>query len=148
MRPLAPAKSWTGYLIAALGIAVASAVLKLFSSHSKRHDRGARLLAGCAAGRYQVRSQASRRCLTAGVLCFNYFFLPPFHTLTIAAPDNWIALIAFLVTAITVGQLSAHAKGRAEEADAGRRQIEQLYEELKMHSSEPVTRKLSSRARN
>jgi K+-sensing histidine kinase KdpD len=65
-----------------------------------------------------------------GVLCFNFFFLPPLHTLTIADPHNWIALVAFLITATTVGQLSARAKMRAEEADAARKEIERLYLEL------------------
>ena len=36
----------------------------------------------------------------------------------------------FLVTAVTVGQLSAHAKRRAHEAEASRREIEQLFAEL------------------
>ena len=66
-----------------------------------------------------------------GAACFNFFFLPPFGTFNIAAPDNWIALAAFLITAITAGQLSAHAKRRAEEAEGGKREIERLYEELR-----------------
>src|SRR5271157_1587094 len=37
----------------------------------------------------------------AAVLCFNYFFLPPVGTLTISDPQNWVALVAFLVTAVT-----------------------------------------------
>src|SRR6266704_2614708 len=36
-----------------------------------------------------------------GMLCLNYFFLPPFYTLTIADPENWIALSAFFITALT-----------------------------------------------
>ena len=35
----------------------------------------------------------------AAVLCFNFFFLPPIGTLTIADPQNWVALLAFLITA-------------------------------------------------
>ena len=66
-----------------------------------------------------------------GVLSLNFFFLPPLGTLTIADPDNWIALIAFLITAVTAGQLSARANRRAEEAEAGRREIERLYDELR-----------------
>lgn len=66
-----------------------------------------------------------------GMLCFNFFFLPPLGTLTIVAPDNWVALAAFLVTAITAGQLSARVRRRAEEAEAGRREIERLYDELR-----------------
>lgn len=65
-----------------------------------------------------------------GMLCFNFFFLPPLGTLTITAPDNWVALAAFLVTAITAGQLSARVKRRAEEAESGRREIKRLYDEL------------------
>ncbi len=65
-----------------------------------------------------------------GVACFNFFFLPPFGTFSIAEPENWIAFFAFLVTAITVGQLSARARQRAEEAEAARQEIERLYYEL------------------
>jgi PAS domain S-box-containing protein len=54
------------------------------------------------------------------MLCFNFFFLPPIYTFTIADPQNWIALAAFLVTAFTAGQLSEQAKRRAAEAEAGR----------------------------
>jgi two-component system sensor histidine kinase KdpD len=57
------------------------------------------------------------------MLAFNFFFLPPFHTLTISDPQNWIALIVFLVTALTVGSLSAREKHRAQEA-------QRLYHEL------------------
>src|ERR1700730_6763041 len=28
----------------------------------------------------------------AGMLCFNFFFLPPIGTFTIADPQNWVAL--------------------------------------------------------
>ena len=65
------------------------------------------------------------------VLVFNFFFLPPFHTFAIADPQNWIALTAFFVTAITVGELSARARKRAAEAVRGRREIERLYEQLR-----------------
>jgi K+-sensing histidine kinase KdpD len=66
-----------------------------------------------------------------GMFCFNFFFLPPVKNLNIADPQNWVALAAFLITAITAGQLSARAKRRAEEAETGRREIERLYEELR-----------------
>ena len=62
------------------------------------------------------------------VLGFNFFFLPPVGTFTIADPENWVALFAFLVTAVTVSQLSSQAKRRAEEAVAGRNEISTLYE--------------------
>jgi two-component system, OmpR family, sensor histidine kinase KdpD len=46
-------------------------------------------------------------------LALNYFFLPPVGTFTIADPQNWIALFAFLIVAVTASQLSTAAKDRA-----------------------------------
>jgi two-component system sensor histidine kinase KdpD len=63
----------------------------------------------------------------AAVLAFNYFFLPPVGTFTIADPQNWVALFAFLVTAIMGSQLSARIRKEADEAHQRRREIERLY---------------------
>jgi PAS domain S-box-containing protein len=56
-----------------------------------------------------------------GMLCFNFFFLPPLYTFTIADPQNWIALTAFVATASIAGHLSVTAKRRAAEAEAEHR---------------------------
>jgi len=61
------------------------------------------------------------------MLGFNFYFLPPVGALTIQDPQNWVALLAFLVTAVTASQLSARVRRRAAEADARRLEIEQLY---------------------
>jgi two-component system, OmpR family, sensor histidine kinase KdpD len=61
------------------------------------------------------------------MLCFNFFFLPPVGTLTIADPQNWVALFAFLATSLTASQLSARAKRRALEAEEQRGEVERLY---------------------
>lgn len=63
----------------------------------------------------------------ASMLAFNYFFLPPVGTLTIADPQNWVALFAFLVTSIMGSQLSARIRKEADEAHLRRREIERLY---------------------
>lgn len=65
-----------------------------------------------------------------GVLTFNFFFLPPLYTFTIADPQNWAAFAAFLVTAVIAGQLSSYARRRAVEAEESRLEIERLYSEL------------------
>jgi two-component system sensor histidine kinase KdpD len=61
------------------------------------------------------------------VLGFNLMFLPPVGKLTIQDPQNWVALLAFLVTAVTASQLSAHARRRTAEAEARRLEMERLY---------------------
>jgi two-component system sensor histidine kinase KdpD len=63
----------------------------------------------------------------AAVLGFNFYFLPPIGTFTIADPQNWVALFAFLVTAMTASQLSVAARRRTAEAVARRQEVERLY---------------------
>ena len=64
----------------------------------------------------------------AAVMAFNYFFLPPVGTLTIADPQNWVALFAFLVTSIMGSQLSSRIRSEADEAHQRRREVERLYQ--------------------
>jgi len=64
----------------------------------------------------------------AGMLCLNFFFLPPVRTFTIADPQNWVALFAFMVTAVVASQLSAGIKKRAMEATRRQQEMERLYE--------------------
>jgi two-component system sensor histidine kinase KdpD len=52
----------------------------------------------------------------ASMLAFNWFFLPPVHTFTLAQSENWFALAVYLVTAVVVSQLAARARRRAREA--------------------------------
>src|SRR5229473_3105434 len=61
------------------------------------------------------------------MLTFNYLFLPPIGTFTIADPQNWVALGAFLFTSIMGSQLSARIRKEADEAHSRRREIERLY---------------------
>jgi two-component system sensor histidine kinase KdpD len=63
----------------------------------------------------------------AAMLIFNYWFLPPIRALTIADPQNWVALFAFLVTSIVGSQLSSRIRKEADEAHHRRREIERLY---------------------
>jgi two-component system sensor histidine kinase KdpD len=60
-------------------------------------------------------------------LAFNFFFLPPVGTFTIADPQNWVALSSFLATALIASRLSAKAKARASEAVERQRDLERLY---------------------
>ena len=60
----------------------------------------------------------------ASMLAFNFFFLPPLHTLALTDSGNWVALAVFVVTSVVVSELSTRARRRsfaAAEADALRR---------------------------
>jgi two-component system sensor histidine kinase KdpD len=63
----------------------------------------------------------------AAMLAFNYYFLSPVRTLTVTDPQNWVALVAFLVVSVLASHLSTRARQQAEDASARRRDIERLY---------------------
>ena len=70
----------------------------------------------------------------AGVsfLLFNWFFLPPYSTLTIANPLDWLVLVAFVVTGVVAAQLLYLAQERARLiAEAERAQGQQRMEHMK-----------------
>ena len=53
----------------------------------------------------------------ASMLAFNWFFLPPIHTFTLADSRNWLALAVFVVTAVVVSELAARSRRRATESE-------------------------------
>src|SRR5476651_2541023 len=64
----------------------------------------------------------------AAVLAFNFFFLPPVGTLTIADPQNWVALFALLVVSLVASNLSAVARARTQESEARRDELGRLFD--------------------
>jgi two-component system sensor histidine kinase KdpD len=64
----------------------------------------------------------------ASMLCLNFFFLEPVGTFTIHDPQNWVALFAFLATAIIASQLSSAARERTREAEESRELVWKLYQ--------------------
>ncbi len=63
----------------------------------------------------------------AATLALNFFFLPPIGTFNVQDPQNWVALFAFLIAAITASQLSGRAQRRTLEAQRRRLETEHLY---------------------
>jgi two-component system sensor histidine kinase KdpD len=71
--------------------------------------------------------QESITASLASMLAYNFFFLPPIGTFTIADPQNWIALFVFLATAMTASQLSSSARRKAEEAALREQEVQRMY---------------------
>ena len=123
-------KQLLGYIAAVVVIGAATAVLKVFGGHVNPTTVALVLLLLVLFVATAWGPKPAILASLVGVACFNFFFLPPFGTFSIAEPENWIAFIAFVITAITAGQLSARARQRAEEANAARQEVERLYHEL------------------
>jgi len=142
---------WSSYLLALLSVAASTALLIPLRGRINSTTIGFGFLLVVL---FTAMFRGSKPALLAsmlGVLSYNFFFLPPFHTFTIADPQNWIALTAFFITALAVGQLSARAKERAIEAEAARIRIKHLYEELQQafdRASEAEALKRSERLKS
>jgi two-component system sensor histidine kinase KdpD len=65
----------------------------------------------------------------SGAAAYSYFFLPP-AGFAIEDPQDWIEFFTFIGTAVIAGELASRAERRTAEAQAGRREIERLYQEL------------------
>ncbi|MEO8075073.1 MAG: ATP-binding protein [Acidobacteriota bacterium] len=62
------------------------------------------------------------------MLTLNFSFFPPIGAFTIADPQNWVALFAFLTVAVIGSNLSAKAQNRAREAIARRNEVTRLFD--------------------
>src|SRR5450756_2338170 len=101
--PLSTALSRHGYLLAIVAIALSTAVFRP-GRDSFATGQWALLyllvilLVASVAG-------TGPGLLTAALAFFawNFFFLPPYHTLRVHDPKDWLALVAFLVVGLLVG---------------------------------------------
>lgn len=62
----------------------------------------------------------------AAFLAFNFLFIPPFHTLVIAEPLDWLVLLAFLVTGVVAAHLLSRAQTEAEVARRRAAEVDRL----------------------
>ena len=62
------------------------------------------------------------------MLAYNFFFLPPLYTFTIADPENVVALFFFAITAVIASNLTARVRAQAITARQRARTTEELYQ--------------------
>jgi K+-sensing histidine kinase KdpD len=70
------------------------------------------VLLAAATSRFWVAALTS----VAALLCFNFFFIPPVGTFSVADPENWVALAAFLAVSLVGSNLSAAIRERERQA--------------------------------
>lgn len=130
MRERLLRNGWVRYGGSLLGTAAVTGMLIPFRGHINSTTVALAFLLVVLFAAIRWGSRPAILASVVGVICFNFFFIPPIHTFTIADPQNWVALAVFFVTALTVGQLSARERRRAREAENQRTEIKRLYEDL------------------
>ncbi len=118
-----PAERAVLWLAATAG--VAAAMLPVRARLDKAHVALVFLLVVLGA------SASGGRALGLGVagaafLLFDWFFLPPYGTLVIADPLDWLVLVAFLATSAVAAQLLDRARREAEAARARAAEVDRL----------------------
>lgn len=121
-------QSWIGYLVVLCGVAFVIILYKLIVVNVNATTVALSLLLVVLAAASVYGLGPGILGSVAGMFCFNFFFLPPTATLTIHDPQNWVALFAFLVTAVIASQLSSAAQARARDAERRREEVWKLYE--------------------
>ena len=121
-------KNWLGYTAALCGVALVTLLYRAIISdvNATTVALSFLLVVLAVASMYGLGPAIVGSVL--GMICFNFFFLPPVGTLTIQDPQNWVALFAFLITAVTASQLSSAARARADEAEKRRAEVWKLYQ--------------------
>ena len=89
----------------------------------------------------------------ASAVAYNFFFLPPLHTLTISSSGDWLALAAFVVTAVVTSHLASRerveaeqATRRAAEAELGERLATLIANGSQLHAALPLLGRQAARA--
>lgn len=117
-----PGGRWAGYPAAVLAVGATIGLLKLFPQLTASSVALLLLLAVflCASIWQSGPGVVAAVLATLG---FNFFFLPPLYTFTIADPRNVTALFVFLVSGLLIGRLSALSRRRLELLEAERRDL-------------------------
>ncbi len=71
--------------------------------------------------------------------CWNYFFLPPYHTWQVENPKDWLALLVFLLVALVTARQASQARFQAQAAQEREREAIALQRASEQISNEVET---------
>ena len=80
---------------------------------------------GCAVS-YGLWSAVAASILS--FLCYNFFFIPPIYTFTVASPQELLSLLVFLMVAVFTGTLAGRVHDQAEAVRQRAQNSESLYD--------------------
>jgi two-component system, OmpR family, sensor histidine kinase KdpD len=123
----APTPAWQGYAAAVAGVALVSLGIGLVLSWARIANVSMLYLLVVLALGTRFGSGPAVVASLLAFLTFNWFFVSPVHTLTVADPDEWLALLLLLVTSVVTGELTAGQRRRADEAHRREQEAVQLY---------------------
>jgi two-component system sensor histidine kinase KdpD len=126
-HPNAARANWTAYA-GSLGFVAAACLAALFLRQTLAVSNLALVfLVGVLVSAVRYGLWPSIFACLLSVLAYNFFFLPPLYTFTIADPENVVALFFFAVVAFIASNLTARLRAQAITAQRRARITEELY---------------------
>ena len=113
-----PEFAWRPYGLIAGMLMVLTLAGVLFRHSVPREAMGMVFIGAIVAAASRFGLIAGLATALAGFLCWNFFFLPPFYTLSISDPRDVVALAVFLATGIVTGSLAGRVRVEAKNASA------------------------------
>jgi two-component system sensor histidine kinase KdpD len=135
---------WLGYVAGLAAVVLATGLIAVVQTRLHLANISMLYLVAVLATATRFGSGPAVLASVAAFLCFNWFFVEPRHTFTVADPEEWVALLLFLVTAIVTGQLAARHRRRAEEARQRERDAVVLYDVVRLMSEPDVDQALQA----
>lgn len=126
--------AWAGYAAALLAAGLVTAFIGVLQGYLQAPNLSVLYLLAVLAVAIAFGRGPAILLSVASFLVFNWFFVQPLHSLTVAKPEEWAALIVFLVVAIITSQLAAAQRLRAKEAEQREREAEVLYDVVRLMS--------------
>ncbi|MGH2358528.1 MAG: sensor histidine kinase [Candidatus Limnocylindria bacterium] len=120
-------REWLRYALALLGVGLVTLVLLALRAEALANASMLYIIVVLVAAVSLGRGPS----IVAALAAFgtsNFFLVEPRLTFHVANPDDWVALILLLLTAIVTGQLAAGQRARARDATEHERQAQVLYD--------------------
>ncbi len=121
----APLSAWGGSV---LSVAVALAVAMLLRQVLGVTSVALVFLMGVLASAVAYGLAGSLLACLLSVLAYNFFFLPPLYTFTIADPENVVTLLVFTIVAVVASNLTARMRAQTVTARSRAKTTEELYQ--------------------
>src|SRR5206468_10231119 len=114
-------------LVAILALAAATAAVAVLEGYAAVPTASSVYLVAVVATAIVAGTFGAVLAALGSAIIYDFLFTDPRHTLTVADPGELLNLLVLLFVAITVGQLAALQRGRAEMALAREREARALF---------------------
>jgi two-component system, OmpR family, sensor histidine kinase KdpD len=135
---------WWQYVAALIGVALVSVVIELVLGVAHIANVSMLYLIVVLAAATLLGRGPAILASVAAFLTFDWLFTSPRHTFTVADPAEWVALILFLLTAVTASQLAAGQRRQAIEAQQREREAVVLYDVTRLLGDPDLKRALAT----